>query len=185
MAAVAGGATVFVHTYNGMSGHHHRAPGLLTCAMTSEGTYVEIICDGMHVDPCAVAAVVRAKGWEHTVLVSDCLGCAGMPDGDYRLGDLPVRLADGLARLVTEGGGTGNIAGSTLTMARAAKNVFSWGIATAEQAIRMASEVPARSCGIDDACGSIKPGRDADFNVLAPDLSLRETYIAGRLVPVS
>ena len=49
----------------------------------------------------------------------------------------------------------------------------------------MASEVPARSCGIDDACGSIKPGRDADFNVLAPDLSLRETYIAGRLVPVS
>lgn len=185
MAAVAGGATVFVHTYNGMSGHHHRAPGLLTCAMTSEGTYAEIICDGMHVDPCAVAAVVRAKGWEHTVLVSDCLGCAGMPDGDYRLGDLPVRLADGLARLVTEDGGTGNIAGSTLTMARAAKNVFSWGIATAEQAIRMASEVPARSCGIDDACGSIKPGRDADFNVLAPDLSLRETYIAGRLVPVS
>ena len=62
------------------------------------------------------------------------------------------------------------------------KNVFDWGIVTAEQAIRMATEVPARSAHIDDVCGAIAPGRAADFVALNPDLTLSATYMAGKLV---
>ncbi len=176
--AVLAGATVFVHTYNGMSPFSHRAPGVLGCAFTSQGTFSELICDGQHVDPVAVDVVVRTKGWEHVALVSDCLSCGGLPEGDYFIGELPIRMEGGLARL-REGG---NIAGSTITMAKAVKNVVDWGLVTAEQAIRMASEIPARSCGIDGECGLILPGRDADLTVLDGELNLVETYVGGQRV---
>lgn len=182
LACVAAGARVFVHTYNAMSGLHHRDPGLVGCAMTTKDTYAELICDGQHVKPAAAEALIRAKGWDHVVVVSDCLRCGGMPEGDYMLGDFPIRMSDNLAHIVLEDGSEGAIAGSVATLALEAKNLFDWGIVTAEQAIRMCSEIPARSCGIDDTCGQMLPGRCADFNVLAPDLTLQETYIEGRLV---
>lgn len=183
MGDVAAGAGVFVHTYNAMSGLNHRAPGMVGCAMASRDTVAELICDGLHVSPGAVAALVAAKGWSHVALVSDCLRCGGMPEGDYVLGDFPIRLAGGVARLVGEDGSVGNIAGSVLTLDQAVRNVVGWGVATAEQAIRMATEVPARSSGIDDCCGSLRMGRDADFNVLSPGLEVLETYLGGRPVP--
>ena len=136
------------------------------------------ICDGHHVHPAAVGALVAAKGWEHVALVSDCLRCGGMPDGDYVLGELPIVLEGGVAHLRDEG----NLAGSVLTLDVAVQNVVAWGVATPEEAIRMASEVPARSCGLADSCGVIAAGRLADFNVLAPDLTLRQTYLGGILV---
>ena len=84
LAAVNAGASCFVHTYNGMRGLHHRDPGVVGCAMTTPATYAEIICDGHHVVPAAINAVVRAKGWDHVVLITDALGCAGMPEGILR-----------------------------------------------------------------------------------------------------
>ena len=178
LAAVAAGANSFVHTYNAMSPLHHRNPGLVGCAMVTPDTYSELICDGKHVSPGAATALVRAKGWQHVALITDCLACGGLPDGEYVLGELPIVLADGVARLRDEG----NIAGSVLTLAGAVKNVVDWNIVTAEQAIRMASEVPAKMSLIDDVCGFILPGRDADFNVLEADLTVRETYLGGSLV---
>lgn len=183
LAAVEAGATVFVHTYNAMSGLLHRAPGLVGCAMTTSGTFAEIICDGMHVKPGAIKALVAARGWEHVAIISDALACAGMPEGDYMLGDLPIRMQDNLARLVEADGSTGNIAGSVTCIADEARNLVRWGIVDAEQAVRMGTEVPARSAGIDGSCGLMLPGRLADFNVLAPDLTLEETYLGGRPVP--
>ncbi|OFK23405.1 N-acetylglucosamine-6-phosphate deacetylase [Olsenella sp. HMSC062G07] len=181
-AAVAAGASVFVHTFNAMSALGHRSPGLVGCAMSTSDTFAELICDGRHVLPGAARALVAAKGWQHVVIVSDCLSCGGMPEGDYVLGDLPIRMQDGIARLVNEDGGVGNIAGSTSCVADGAMNLLAWGAATAEQAIRMGSEIPARSCGIDDVCGQLLPGRTADLNVLADDLTVLETYLAGSLV---
>lgn len=178
LAAVAVGANSFVHTYNAMSPLHHRNPGLVGCAMTTPDTYSELICDGKHVSPGAIKALVAAKGWQHVALITDCLACGGLPDGEYVLGELPIVLTGGAAYLKEEG----NLAGSVLTLAEAVKNVVDWGVVTAEQAVRMASEVPARMTLIDDVCGYILPGRDADFNVLNTDLTLRETYLGGTLV---
>ena len=177
-AAVLAGAKSVVHTFNGMADMAHRDPGIVGCAMTSQGVYAELISDGLHVDPVVCEALVRAKGWEHIVLVTDCLSCGGLPDGDYKIGELPIRLQNGQARL-KDGG---NLAGSTLTLDRAVKNMASWGIVTAEQAIRMATEVPARSLGMGDRCGAILPGRDADLAVFDPELNLVETYVGGTRV---
>lgn len=179
LAAVNAGATCFVHTYNGMRGLHHREPGTLGCAMSTPETYAEVICDGKHVQPAAIKALVRAKGWQHSVLITDCLGCGGLPEGHYMSGGLPVVMDGGLCYLENEDGTKGNIAGSVLTLARGVKNIVDWGVASADEAIRMATEVAARSARIDGVCGSIKPGRDADFVVFDHELNLRETYLAG------
>lgn len=175
VAAINAGANCFTHTYNGQRGLHHREPGVVGAAMTTPETYAEIICDGKHVTPAAIRALVQAKGWQHTVLITDCLGCGGMPEGNYMSGGLPVVMKDGLCWLADGK----SIAGSVLTLAQGVKNVVDWGIVSADQAIRMATEIPARSAHIDDKCGSIKLGRDADFVVFEPDLTLAETYVGG------
>lgn len=179
LAAVNAGATCFVHTYNGMRGLHHREPGIVGCAMSTPDTYAEIICDGRHVKPAAIRALVQAKGWQHVVLITDCLGCGGLPEGNYMSGGLPVVLENNLCYLRNEDGSKGSIAGSVLTLARGVKNMVDWEIVTADQAIRMATEVPARSAHVDGKCGFIRPGRDADFVVFDPELNLRETYVGG------
>ena len=179
LAAVNAGATCFVHTYNGMRGLHHREPGIVGCAMSTPDTYAEIICDGRHVKPAAIRALVQAKGWQHVVLITDCLGCGGLPEGNFMSGGLPVVLENNLCYLRNEDGSKGSIAGSVLTLARGVKNMVDWEIVTADQAIRMATEVPARSAHVDGRCGFIKPGRDADFVVFDPELNLRETYVGG------
>lgn len=179
LAAVNAGASCFVHTYNGQRGLHHRDPGVTGTAMTTNGTYAEIICDGRHVVPAAIKALVDAKGWDHTVLITDCLGCGGLPDGEYFSGGLPVVLKDGLCYLRNEDGSTGSIAGSVLTLAAGVKNMVDWQIVTTEQAIRMASEVAARSARIDDRFGFIKPGRAADMTVFNADMTLATTFVGG------
>lgn len=180
MAAVAAGATSFVHTYNGMSGLSHRSAGLVGCAMTTSQTYPELICDGMHVLPEAIKALVATRGWEWICLVTDCLRCGGMPEGDYMLGDFPIRMQDNLAHLILSDGSLGSIAGSVLTLDQAVRNMVRWQVVTFDKAIRMATEVAAVSAGIEKTCGFMLPGRRADFNVLKQDLTLAATYIGGR-----
>lgn len=181
LAAVNAGASCFVHTYNGQRGLHHRDPGVTGCAMTTPETYAEIICDGKHVVPAAIKALVDSKGWQHTVLITDCLICGGMPEGEYVSGGMPVVMKGGLCYVKAEDGSTGTIAGSVLTLAKGVKNMVDWQIVTAEQAIRMATEVAARSAKIDHVCGSIKPGRAADLTIFNADMTLAATYVSGTL----
>lgn len=72
IAAINAGASCFTHTYNGQRGLHHREPGVVGAAMSTPETYAEIICDGKHVNPAAIKALLQAKGWQHTVLITDC-----------------------------------------------------------------------------------------------------------------
>ena len=178
VAAINAGASCFTHTYNGQRGLHHREPGVVGAAMSTPETYAEIICDGKHVNPAAIKALLQAKGWQHTVLITDCLGCGGMPEGSYTSGGMDVIMKDNLCWLADGK----SIAGSVLTLAQGVKNIVDWGIASADIAIRMATEVPARSAHIEDKCGSIMPGRDADFVVFDHELTLVETYVGGQSV---
>ncbi len=167
-ACLDAGAKVFVHTYNGMSGLHHREPGMVGAALSSQDkSYSELICDGHHVNPISAGIVMHAKGHEHVALITDCMCAGGMPDGDYFLGELPVVVAGGTARL-KDGG---SLAGSILNMKDGVKNVFDWGVASKAEAIYMATQAPAEANDIADQCGSIRPGRHADFVVLNPDLT--------------
>ncbi|MGM0124407.1 N-acetylglucosamine-6-phosphate deacetylase [Enterococcus sp. AZ194] len=172
--AVEAGASVFVHAFNGMSGLNHREPGMVGALMSLHHVFSELICDGHHVHRNAAEILMEKAGHDHIALITDCMMAGGMPDGDYNLGEFPVVVKDGTARLES-----GNLAGSILKLKEAIKNVVDWGIATPEQAIMMATLVPAVSCKIDDKCGSLTKGRAADFIVLNPEMELQATYLDG------
>ena len=179
LACLDAGATVFVHTYNGMSPLHHREPGMVGAALYSgDKSYSELICDGHHVNPIAAAIVMNAKGHDHTCLITDCMCAGGMPDGDYFLGELPVVVANGTARL-KDGG---SLAGSILNMKDAVKNVVDWGIATPAQAVYMATQAPAEANEIAGVCGSIRARRAPHFGGVEPDMSLAAPHPGGSCV---
>ncbi|EHJ51556.1 N-acetylglucosamine-6-phosphate deacetylase [Streptococcus macacae] len=173
--AAQAGASIWVHAYNGMRSLNHREPGMVGAVYQLPNTYAELICDGHHVHPQACHILMKQKGHDHVALITDCMSAGGLADGDYMLGELPVVVADGTARL-KEGG---NLAGSVLELKDAVKNVVDWGIATKAQAVHMATLIPALSVGLDDVCGQIKEGHAADFIILDPAMNLQATYLAG------
>lgn len=179
-AAVEHGANIFVHTYNGMRGLHHREPGVVGAAITLKNVFDELICDGHHVHPVAAQVVMDGHGRDKTILVTDCMRGGGLGDSESMLGEFPVLIKDGAARLVSDG----SLAGSVLELISAVRNVVSWGLATPAEAIKMASLVPAQSVGIADVCGQIAQGYAADFIVLDSNLELAETYLDGKSVYV-
>ncbi|SFE63561.1 N-acetylglucosamine-6-phosphate deacetylase [Peptostreptococcus sp. D1] len=174
------GANIFVHTYNGMSGLHHRNPGMVGAAMTLRNVFAELICDGHHVHPAAVDVLVRARGYKSVALISDCMMAGGMSVGKYKLGDFDVELDGETVRLEN-----GNLAGSVLKMIDAVRNLVKWGIASPFEAIQMATQVPARSVGIDSVCGIIEEGRNADILVLDKKFSIIDVYLDGQKVELN
>lgn len=177
-AAVEHGANIFIHTFNGMRGLHHREPGVVGAAISLKDAFAELICDGHHVHPVSAGIVMDAHGREKTIFVTDCMRGGGMGDGDSKLGEFDVTIKDGTARLKSDN----SLAGSVLELITAVQNVVKWGIATPEEAIHMASLAPAQSVGIDDVCGQIKETYAADFLVLDDALQLEKTYLSGECV---
>lgn len=176
VAAVEAGASVWVHVYNGMRGFSHREPGMVGAAFDSPDTIGELIADGHHVLPAACSVLIKQKTPQNVALITDCMSAGGRPDGDYMLGELPVIVENGTARL-KEGG---NLAGSILQLKDGVKHVVDWGLVTVAQALQMASHVPAKSVGLENVCGSLKAGLAADFIVLDDSLELQATFIDGR-----
>ncbi|MBO2516305.1 MAG: N-acetylglucosamine-6-phosphate deacetylase [Clostridiales bacterium] len=140
------------HTFNAQPALHHRAPGCTGAVLTDDRIWCEMICDGMHLHPDTVRMILRCKGKEKAVAVTDSMEAAGMPDGEYALGGQKVFVRGGKAALA---GGT--LAGSTLTMQKAFTNMLSWGI-PAEIAACACTSAPADSAGLERA-GRIAPGR--------------------------
>ena len=133
--AVEAGANIFVHTYNGMRGLHHREPGVVGAALTLPNVFDELICDGHHVHPVSASIVMKCCGHDHVALITDCMRAGGMGECESMLGEFPVIVKDGTARL-KDGG---SLAGSILELIQGVQNVVKWGIATPHEAITMAS----------------------------------------------
>jgi len=168
------GASIFVHTFNGMSPLHHREPGMVGAAMSLKGVFNELICDGHHVHPQVAKILMNVTDVDRMVLISDSIRACAMPEGVYELGELPVIVKDKTARIEN-----GSLAGSVLQLKDAIKNAVDWNIATPVEAVNMASLIAAKSVGIDDVCGKIAPGYDADFIVLDSQLELMATFVDG------
>jgi len=158
--AVSLGANTYIHTYNAMSPLNHREPGMVGAALTDDRAYCELIVDFVHVSKTAVEVVYRCKKPENIILITDALMATGLPDGVYELGDLPVHVQNGVCR--TE---SGSLAGSTLRLLDAVKNMESLGIAF-DVCVRMASANPAKALGLYNETGSITEGKLADITVL-------------------
>lgn len=174
-AAVQHGLRHAVHTYNAMKGLHHREPGTLGAVMLNEQITVEIIADGIHVHPAAVRLLLKAKGVDRTVLVTDAISAAGMADGDYELGGLPVVVEQGVARLQRDG----SLAGSTLTMIEGFRFLIEQAGLTLSEASRVASLNPAGVLGIAEQYGSIAIGKRADLLLMDERYKLEQVFIAG------
>lgn len=166
-AAVAAGATVATHLFNGMRPLHHREPGPIGTLLTDQRVTVELICDLVHLHPSVVRLAAEHAGPGRTVLVTDAISATDAGDGTYRLGNLPVTVRDGQARLAD-----GSLAGSTLTMDAAFRNlVVSCGVGITD-AVAAASTTPARLLGLGGVTGSIEPGLAADLVVLDEQLQV-------------
>lgn len=173
-AAVDAGARVVTHLFNGMPRFHHRDAGLVGLALTDPRVVAELIVDGIHVDATAVSLAIAAKGVRGVALISDSIPAAGLGDGRFTLGDEPVVVDGGVARREN-----GALAGSTLTLDAAVRRVRLDNGATVDDAVAMASAVPARALGLDT--GTLTPGAPADL-VAFDDDGVRTTWVAGRRV---
>jgi N-acetylglucosamine-6-phosphate deacetylase len=172
-AAIRAGARHAVHTYNAMRPFSHRDPGILGAIMTDPEVTAEIIADGVHVAAAAIQVLIGAKGFDTVLLVSDGMAATGMRDGNYRLGDFEVSVKDGVAR-----NSEGKLAGSTLTLDRALRNLVGLGVPLIE-AVRMATLLPARRLSMAGKKGVIAAGADADLVALTPDLRVQWVMTRG------
>lgn len=173
LEAVDAGASIFVHLFNGMSGLHHRDPGVVGTALIHEQTFAELIVDGHHTHPDVAKLALQIKG-NNLVLITDCMRAGLMPDGTYELGEYTVNVKGGIA--LTD---TGSLAGSTLTLLEGIKNLQKWTGQPLYKIWHLGSLSPARSVGREGDLGSIAYGKRADFVVLDHALDVQATAIDG------
>jgi N-acetylglucosamine-6-phosphate deacetylase len=176
LEAFARGFSHVTHLFNAMPGIHHREPGLTGAALDDRNVTVEIIADGIHVHNAVLKLVTRCKPADKIVLISDSVMATGLQEGEYELGGQKINVSGGAARLEN-----GTLAGSTLTMVDAVRNMVRIGVPL-EQAITMASTVPARVIHADDCKGSLEAGMDADVVLLDEQLNVKMTIVGGRIV---
>ncbi|MDF2626666.1 MAG: N-acetylglucosamine-6-phosphate deacetylase [Symbiobacteriaceae bacterium] len=172
------GVSHVTHLFNAMRGLHHREPGTVGGALTLPGITVELIADGIHVHPASMRVAVNARGADQVLLVTDAMAATGMPEGEYRLGELAVIVKDGAARLVSDGA----LAGSVLTMDAAVRNMVNLVGVSLPEAVAMASLNVARKQRLDHRKGAIAPGKDADVVLLDQNLRVMETIVEGTTV---
>ena len=173
VAALAAGATGFTHLFNAMTGLHHREPGMVGAAL-AHGRYAEIIPDLLHVHPGAIRVALRCIPGLYCV--TDSTAAADMPDGEYRLGRHNVTKCLGGVRLAD-----GTLAGSTLTMDQALRNLVGLGVPLAEASRRTAT-LAADHLGLQDR-GRLVPGAWADIVELDSQLELRQVWVEGQAIP--
>jgi len=175
-AAVAHGAHHATHVYNAMRPFTHRDPGVIGAVLTTPEVTAELIADGIHVDEIAMKVLLQAKGADGVVLISDGLSATGMPDGKYMLGGMEVTVSGGVCRSAE-----GRLAGSTLTLDRALRNVVKLGVSFPD-AVQMLTLNPAKLLGIEFKKGALRTGADADIVLLNDALEIRQVWTRG--VPV-
>ncbi len=174
--AAAHGARHAVHVFNAMRPFSHRDAGVIGAVLTSPEVTAELIADGVHVDEPSMRLLLQAKGTEGVILVSDGTSATGMPDGTYMLGTLEVTVSGGVCR-----NAEGKLAGSTLTLDRALRNIVALGTPLSD-AVRMLTLNPASLLGIEFKKGALRVGADADVLLLDDNLHVAGVWTRGSAV---
>jgi N-acetylglucosamine-6-phosphate deacetylase len=175
-AAIARGVRHAVHVYNAMRPFSHRDSGVIGAVLTSPEISGELIADGVHVEDAAMRLLLQAKGARGVILISDGLSATGMPDGTYMLGGFEVTVSGGVCR-----DASGTLAGSTLTLDSALRNIVALGVPLAD-AVRMLTINPATLLGIEFKKGALRTGADADIVLLDESLQITKVWTRGRPV---
>jgi N-acetylglucosamine-6-phosphate deacetylase len=177
LAGIEAGCSYTTHIFNAMRGIHQREPGAVTAALLSDKISTELIVDGIHLHPAIVELILKLKGKEKMILVTDAMRAKCLCDGSYDLGGQSVSVKEGIARLPN-----GMLAGSVLRMSEALQNVLKFTGCTLLDAIKMAAENPAKMLGLFSKKGSIAVGKDADLVVLDAEYEVAATICGGRVV---
>ena len=185
-AAYKSGSSLITHFYSCVSSitrnQGYRTAGVMEYGYYQDGMAVEIIADGHHVPSSLLHLIVKVKGHDNVVLVTDSMRGAGMPEGPSILGGLAdgqeCIIEGGVARLMDRSG----FAGSVCTTDRLVRTMISIGGCTLEQAVKMASFNPARVMGVSDRKGSLEVGKDADIVIFDDNINVAATIVGGRKV---
>lgn len=172
-AGYAAGARGTTHLFNAMSGLDHRSPGLALAALLTDDAYVELIADGIHVDPALWPLIVRLKPRQRIVAVSDALSIAGTGDGRGRIGALDVQMAGARATLL----GSNTLTGSVIALDDAVRNLVRAGSSLTD-AIAAASTNPLALLGYTNL-GRIADGQGADLVELDSNLQVVRVMLHG------
>lgn len=166
------------HSYNAMSPLHHREPGVVGALLSFDSVSCELIGDLLHVHPAAIQVLWRCKKPDKLVLVTDSVMIAGLPDGRYHFSHQDVEMKHGAVRIIADG----TLAGTTLTMNVALRNLMSVTGAPLEQIWQTTSLNPARAINISERKGSIEIGKDADLVLVDDEINVKLTIAEGRIV---
>jgi len=174
MAGIENGISEATHMFNGMRSFDHREPGISGACLLDDRVTCEMICDGIHLHPAAMQIIMKMKGNEKVVLISDSIKANGMPDGVYDYMGTKVSIKNNEVRLPD-----GTLAGSTLSLDRAVRNLVKMTGIDLPTAVRMASLNPARQIGLSETKGSIEIGKDADIILFDENINVKRTIIKG------
>lgn len=174
--AVELGVSQATHTYNAMTGLHHRRPGTLGAVLADDRVDAQLIADNIHVHPAAMKILARCKGVGRTVLITDAMRAAGLSPGEYELGGQPVYVSEGQCRLAD-----GTLAGSVLTLERGLANFMAASGLSLAEAWPAAGRTPAVSIGQGAETGAIAPGARGDLTVLDAAGEVIATVVDGRV----
>lgn len=174
MNAIELGADHITHIFNAMNGLHHRNPGVIGAFFDSDAV-AELICDGIHVKAPILRMMFKAYS-DRIAIISDSMAATGLNNGKYKLGDLDVIVSNSVATL-----NDGTLAGSTMNIYDMMQNLISIGV-DAEKAIASVTQIPAESVNIDNICGLIKVGRNADLVILNSDFTIDKIIFDGNVI---
>ena len=175
LEGIEAGATHITHLFNAQTPLHHRKPGVVGAALSTDDS-TELIADTFHVHPGLFKLVYSVKK-DKLVLTTDCTRAGGMPDGEYSLGGQKT-FVKGIQCLLEDG----TIAGSVLRMNHAVRNLRDNAGITPAQAVACATSNPARALGIDGEYGSLEEGRRADIVIFDENINVYKTIISGEVI---
>ncbi|HEV8588704.1 MAG TPA: N-acetylglucosamine-6-phosphate deacetylase [Pyrinomonadaceae bacterium] len=169
------GAQHMTHFMNAMSPLHHRAPGPVGWGLLNDDIGLDVIADGVHLDPLMLKILLRTMTSARLSLISDAIAATGQGDGDYEIWGEKITVQNGRTQ-----NARGNIAGSVITMLDAVKTMLTLGASECDVA-RMCSLNPARLLGVDRDCGSIEEGKRADLVALNERGEIELTLVGGQV----
>lgn len=172
------GASRVTHLYNQTSMFHHRQPGIINAAINNNNLMCELVTDGFHVQPTVLLNTYNMLCTNQIMIITDSLGCKGLKNGDYMLGDLKIEKKDNVCYIK----GTNTLAGTTMPFNLQAQVFGKLTKCNMIEFAKFTSSNAARNLKIDTKIGKIEKGLNSSFVLINNNYELKHTIINGNFI---